>query len=471
MANTCIICGGPAGSGEHVFPASLGGRRTNKNIYCTTDDNGYSSLVADLANQLDLFNSLLGVRPDHGNVVKSVLGRDKHSGEMVELCVDGTKFAEPRVLSQERTEKGTIVHMGFSDHKALKTWREAQEAAGAEVKILAKGTKRTYLVGTVQFTRQFGGVYGLGAIAYVGQTFLAQAFPDVARSSALDEFKRYTQCKAVEARKKDDTPSSWQIDPPVWWDFDPQPDPTPNVFPFGHRVTVGIDSTDGLIFGRISFFSTLHFSMIFGRTTDVAATRTVTVDIDPLADHPPNDISKNEQFAALARVNRPACQTDALASNITSGSAKRMFDDLLRRMMDFDLKRTAEAMHGELRDAGNLTAEERRILFETALENRSQRIWNLTFNVVSRFKATLTGNIGDLLSPKLDALVAFDATSANGLSVKATHSFELAQKALLKQMLEDYDAGRLDVQRLADLIGDGPGLAVIGGAVLPQALP
>lgn len=47
------MCGQAAGSGEHVFPAALGGRRINKKIYCTKHDNGYSSLVADLASQVD----------------------------------------------------------------------------------------------------------------------------------------------------------------------------------------------------------------------------------------------------------------------------------------------------------------------------------------------------------------------------------------------------------------------------------
>ena len=75
MANTYIVCGQAAGSGEHVFPAALGGRRINKNIYCTTHDNSYSSLVADLANQVDVLNAQLGVVPDHSNDVKSVIAQ------------------------------------------------------------------------------------------------------------------------------------------------------------------------------------------------------------------------------------------------------------------------------------------------------------------------------------------------------------------------------------------------------------
>ena len=101
--NTCIVCGQAAGSGEHVFPAALGGRRTNKNIYCTTHDNGYSSLVADLANQVDVLNAQLGVVPDHSNDVKSVLARDPHPGGHPNSPTHGhLKFPHPDRASMRR---------------------------------------------------------------------------------------------------------------------------------------------------------------------------------------------------------------------------------------------------------------------------------------------------------------------------------------------------------------------------------
>jgi hypothetical protein len=68
MAKDCVICGKPAGSKEHVFPAALGGRRTNKGIYCGTHNNGYSPLAAALSAQLKAINALLGVRGDHASV-------------------------------------------------------------------------------------------------------------------------------------------------------------------------------------------------------------------------------------------------------------------------------------------------------------------------------------------------------------------------------------------------------------------
>ena len=54
MAKTCIVCGQAAGSGEHIFPASLGGRRVNSGIYCPKHDNSHSGLVNEIAEQLGL---------------------------------------------------------------------------------------------------------------------------------------------------------------------------------------------------------------------------------------------------------------------------------------------------------------------------------------------------------------------------------------------------------------------------------
>ena len=75
MAKTCIVCGQAAGSGEHVFPAALGGRRVNSGIYCPKHDNSYSGLVSEIAGQLDFFNAYLGVRPDHSSHLKTAFGK------------------------------------------------------------------------------------------------------------------------------------------------------------------------------------------------------------------------------------------------------------------------------------------------------------------------------------------------------------------------------------------------------------
>jgi hypothetical protein len=471
MSKTCIICGGPAGSGEHVFPASLGGRRTNKGIYCKTHDNGYGSLVGGLAEQLAFFNSRLGVVLDHSKEVKSVITTDKHSGQKVRLSVIGSDFVEPRVISQSPLPNGKQAKMAFSDEKAIKKWIEEQKAAGMNVAILGKGKKQNYFLDTNHFHLKFGGPYGLAAVAYVAQTFLAQAFPEVVRTGALDDFKKYNQALAVKAKNGEDELSAWQDDTPVWWSFDPPSDDSPNAFDFGHRVTVGIDSSDGLIYGRISFFSTLHFAMIFGVTTDAVVTKTVTIDIDPLAEHPPNDIKKTEHQKAIARVSRPASQTAELANAINSGAGEKIVSELVRRLIDHGLNRTSEEMHAELRKAVGLTPEKRKAIFSKVLEVRSQRVWNVMQYVTEGFLASQGAKqLPHSISQKFKAIVAYDSTSSNGLSQEATNSFELAYQALLEQMLKDDDHGILDVRRLSELMGEGPGAGIVGEAIFKPVI-
>ncbi|MBN0113184.1 hypothetical protein JTL59_36230, partial [Pseudomonas aeruginosa] len=88
--------------------------------------------------------------------------------------------------------------------------------------------------------RKFGGACGLGAIAYMTQTFFAQEFPELARSGTLSNFLNYTQAIAkvaalggceqqpeereelIEARAA----VTVALEPfggtaPIWWDFSP----------------------------------------------------------------------------------------------------------------------------------------------------------------------------------------------------------------------------------------------------------
>lgn len=469
MSRTCIICDGAAGSGEHVFPASLGGRRTNKGIYCSEHDGGYSGLVTELAGQLDIFNSMLGVRPDHSNDIKSILVVDKNSGQEIRLSARKGAFTAPRIVSQSEVEDRTILNMSFPDRKAIDTWADAKRAEGWTVDTPQRGKSTTYLMDTIHLGRNFGGPYGLAAVAYIAQTFLAQAFPALARSECLKHFKDYTQVLAKEiheARRDEAFHSSWADASPVWWDFDPQPNSTPNSFEFGHRVTVGVDAEDGLVYGRVSFFSVLHFSMIFGVASGPQETKAVTTDIDPLAEHPPNDIIATETVDAVCRVTRPTSETEGLRNAIQGNNPEQIFSGLLQRMEDYSVDKCAKEMHAELAGANGLGRSELEALISSILEKRVQRVWNLTKCVVERFRKSPGAAPLKAHWPKLDALIEHDPTCPNGLTPVATAVLELSKTALLKEMTKDYGEGNLTEQRLGELIGKGPGLFVVGEAVL-----
>lgn len=488
MANTCIVCGQAAGSGEHVFPAALGGRRINKNIYCTTHDNGYSSLVADLANQVDVLNAHLGVVPDHSNDVKSVIAQDAHTGQKLKLSTKESKFTVPRVISEQQEGNGTRMEMAFPNRESMNQWIAEQKAKGLDVAIEQKAEEKTYFLGEVHFQRRFGGPCGLGAVAYVTQTFLAQEFPDLARSKDVREFISYTQAIAKVAqisgdcRENTDGPSNpkleqvrrdleaslivWGGQAPVWWDFDPQPDATPNAFEFGHRVTVGVNAADGQIFGRFSLFSSIHFGMYFGTASSPTATKTVIIDIDPMAAHPPNDIKKTESTSALARVSRPSVPTASLKTAISSKTQERVFSDLLRRIEERSLAKSAKEMHAELVAYYSMSPVEGDELLRRVVDGQSQRVLNLFKWVLEDLKSTLPVPDLRIFSPIIDSMVAHDPSSPNGLSVMANATLELAKGGLIAQMRKDIKAGHLDECRIETLLGERAGAAVVGELVL-----
>ncbi|PKO28021.1 MAG: hypothetical protein CVU32_01680 [Betaproteobacteria bacterium HGW-Betaproteobacteria-5] len=488
MGITCIVCGLAAGSGEHVFPAALGGRRINSKIYCTKHDNGYSSLVAELANQVDVLNAMLGVVPDHSKNVKSVLARDANTGEELRLSAKESVFTAPRVISQEPAGNGVLMKMSFPNREAMKQWLAEQKANGLDATPLQKAQEQTYFLGEVHHQRRFGGPYGLGAVAYVTQTFLAQAFPDLARSGDVAQFIAYTQAIAALAQirggcgEATDGPADPRLEParqaleaalapwggqaPVWWDFEPQPDATPNAFEFGHRVTVGVDASDGQIFGRFSLFSSIHFGMHFGTVSAGAATKSVTVDIDPMAAHTPNDIKKVESASAIARVAVPAQPTEGLAAAISSGSQAVVFTDLMRKIEAHSLAKSAAKMHSELTAYSTLSEFEGEQLVDRLIDGQAQRVLNMAKWVLQGFKSRLPAELLPALGPMIDAMTAYDPSSTNGLSSMANATLALAKGALAAQMREDIKAGRLDERRIAELMGDGPGAAVVGQAIL-----
>ncbi|MFS2136492.1 hypothetical protein [Duganella sp. Dugasp56] len=445
-------------------------------------------MVAELGSQVDIFNAHLGVVMDHSKASKSVVAKDKETGQELRLSAEENRFTAPRVISQLPLEKGVLQHMAFPDRKSMNDWIAEQKAQGNDVTPLQKAEERQYFLGEVHHQRKFGGPCGLGAVAYITQTFMAQAFPDLARSSAVKAFLDYTQAIANVAQIKGGCGgvvpaqpdpklaqaqhdlrialAAWGGKEPVWWDFDPQPDSTPNAFEFGHRVTVGVDASDGQIFGRFTLFSSINFGMCFGIASTPIVSRTVTIDIDPLAEHPPNDIRRTESSLASARVAWPTEPTAGLAAAISGKTQEAIFANLIRRMEEHSLRKAARKMHAELAVFSSLSSVEGDELLCRVVDKQAQRVWNLANWVISNFKLHLAKETGAVIGPMLDMLIARDPSSPNGLSDTASATLELAKSALIAQMRADIKAGFLDERRIEELLGEGPGAAVVGELVL-----
>lgn len=453
MARTCIICGGATGSREHIFPAALGGRRTNKGIYCAQHNSEYSNLAGTISEQLGIFNAQLGVVGDHSDKTTPVKMTDMASGREVELTRSKVRFKEPEVQSKDTSGSEVATEMVFGSQEQADEWVRQQKAKGIDVRLTAQ-KKSKYYVGTAHTKVTLGGTdEGLRAIGYIAQTFLAHSFPEVARLPALDVFKDYT-LRGIGSGF-------------VWWDFDEPSILPPNAFEFGHRIVVGVDGGAGSAYARVSLFSSLNFGVLFG-SVPVEATKTVITDIDPLAKSPPKDIRSWTEEAAVGMVPPPTHPTAALAAAISSGKAERTIVDLMRRITEFERRTAARELLQKIASRGALSEAERGKLFGQLIAAEAQRVFNLLRHVAADFKLQANNSLALRISALLDKAVELDPSSDNGLSTEATVSLQLGCEALKYQMEEDYKQGLLDQDRMEMLIGGGAGAAVVGRAIMDR---
>jgi hypothetical protein len=451
MARTCIICGGPTGSREHIFPAALGGRRTNKGIYCADHNNEYADLAGIISGQLALFNAHIGVVGDHASETKPVTMTDVASGREIELTNSQIRFKGPQIISQETAGKTVVAEMSFNSTKEAEEWVLEQKAKGFDVQLAEEGEKTRYRVGTAHAQIRLGGdKEGLRAIGYIAQTFLAHSFPDIGRAPDLQGIQDYT-LKNVGSGF-------------VWWDFDPPDDLPTNKFPFGHRVIVGVNKDDGTAYARISFFSTLNFAVRFG-PVPFEASRSVITDIDPLAKALPNDILSWTEDAAKGAVSKPNDLSASLAEAISSGKAQERINDLMRRIVDFEREAAAKEIIDRIVGAAMLSEADRDKLFADIVSSKTQRVFRLMRYVADDFRGRASTPVERTLSELLDKAVALDPASANGLTDEAGKSLAIACEALKKQMIEDFKAGILNQDRTEMLIGGGPGAYAVGNAI------
>lgn len=451
MARNCIICEKAANSREHIFPAALGGRRTNKGIYCALHNQEYSGLAGVITEQLRLFNAQIGVVGDHASETKPATLIDVASGREVELTNSKVHFKYPQDIPKEVIDSGTFQQVTFSSDKEMKDWVLEQKAKGLSIQSVGKPQKNQYYVGSIHAQLMLGGnEEGLRAIAYIAQTFFAHYFPYEARLPELQEIKEYT-LKNIGSGF-------------VWWDFDPPKDFNANKFAFGHRVVVGLNKEDGTAYARLSLFSALHFAILLGKLP-VGESQVFITDIDPLAKSPPNDIHTWSESTAKGAVFKPENLNASLAEAISSGQARSSMNAFLQRIEDHERQNAAMKILNKIPNTSTLTEVECDKLFNDIINSESQRVFRLMRYVVDEFKSKMSSPNAQHIFELLDRAVALDARTLSGLSVEAESSLVIACEALKRQMIANYKAGILDQDRMEMLIGGGRGASIIGKAI------
>jgi hypothetical protein len=457
MARTCIVCGGPTGSREHVFPAALGGRRTNKGIYCDDHNNAYSGLAGIISVQLAMFNAQLGVVGDHATEPTSATMTDAASGKQIEMSGEQVRFKEPQPIANIIADGQTVNEMRFNSRKEAEDWVREQKTRGFDVQSVGIEEKKAYYLGTAHKQINLGGDdEGLRAIGYIAQTFLAHSFPEVARLPELQGIKDYTL--------------NGQGSGFVWWDFGPAPSLPPNEFPFGHRVIVGLNAEDNIVYARISFFSTLNFAILFG-SVPVESSRAVITDIDPLAKSPPNDIKTRTQDSAIGAVSKPDNLTASLAEAISTGRARAQIVELMSRIADYQRRTAAAKILAKVGAAGTLGDSERNALFSKIVSDHAQRVFSLMGYLAKDARHRASNPFELAFATLLEKAVELDPAAEGGVSAQATRALDIACSALAKRMSKDSKAGKLDLDRIEMLIGGGHGAAEIGTALAHMYSP
>lgn len=187
MARDCIICGKPAGSREHIFPAALGGWRTNKGIYCGPHNEGFSPLAAVLAEQLRAINALLSVRPDHSSTACALVV-DGPGGQALEVSGTKVKLAPPAVAAP--IADGEVRELAFGSEAEAQEWVKRQKDAGYDVTLTKKEWQTRYFAEPMHISLSLGGSEGLRAAGYVALTFFAHHFSALARDKGWTRSRR-----------------------------------------------------------------------------------------------------------------------------------------------------------------------------------------------------------------------------------------------------------------------------------------
>ncbi|WP_257811962.1 HNH endonuclease [Burkholderia glumae] len=464
-AKTCIICGGGAGSHEHVFPAALGGRRTNKGIYCTPHNNGFGRHVAELQEQLLMFNAILEVRPDRHDAPRAFAFSDKN-GDHFSMLGPSIETAAPPSIKDLGLPSGETATLKFNNKKQFEDWRETQRKNGWEVRIAADSGKsqQRLFAAPVSVSLRFGGHAGLQAVGYLALTFFAQYFPDVARSKGLEPFKNFL---ALDFSKNEDE-AQWKSDL-VWWDGRNADDVVgKSPFQFGHTIVVGVSRSKKRAYAYISFFSSLNFGVDLGPVDDPRE-RMVRVSIDPRAEKAPDDLETADSETLSIEVDPAAAD---LREMIRSGSAESAIGKFLNKVGAWHFERFVSELDGALKNWAENHSTDSAQFSAALVEKHSQRVLNVVSFAVSGLKEELkkNGNIPAALIDMMEKLIAADDGQSNGLSQQTNTLLELSKSAIIDVINQELDSQRASAEKIAFLLSGNQGVTAVTQQVIQPLL-
>lgn len=450
----CIYCQRPTGSGEHIFPAALGGRRKNKSILCRSCNSSFSALDAHLATQLQYLRGMLGVRPDHKDApVPAVV---PHGG--VTLLVDAQgrpSYRDPVTLADEPLENGRRrVQTAFSNERQIAEWRAEQARKGLTVTDVRMTRVGRVMAEPVEVEWHFGGPETFREVARIALNFLAHHDPAVARGIGLRSLKDYIQGRRVlsggEMR-------------PVWYHAGEVAVPASNV-ELGHQVFIRLDHDLGRGYAVVRFFDAVDLLVDFG---DISPDKTVAVlfDIDPYAEHEPSDL-----FVRTFAPDDFPREVPMIA--VGDEAHARMGDrEQLLRVLGMVAERQARLrltpLSAELAQIQGTKGTDWRDAIWEELGDYEGEIYRQIEFVARSFSARFAGcSEMRAFDERLGAFAQADPLHPSGLTAMSRDAVQLARSALASAIAVELANAPMTLDRLVLLLEGGPGAAIVGQAFI-----
>ncbi|XYK79839.1 MAG: hypothetical protein ROO70_19035 [Labrenzia sp.] len=403
---TCIVCGKNAASREHIFPATLGGRRTNKGIYCGDHNNAFSKHANTISDQLRTFNALLAVRPDHSKNATSHEYVDENGDKIAVSRGEVRRVNPPEILEP----------------------------------------------GMLQGSLHFGGPEALRAIAYIALTFFAHHYPTEARKSDFEDVKTFIE---------KETPNDY-----AWWEPHETTNELPeNPFLFGHTIVLNLSAETNRITAYVSFFGALTYCVLLG-ASDISSSQSTVVFIDPLVDHPPNDIQVVHNDFCIAEAVKPEPLQSHLLRMVNDGSVTDGVSDLMDRVNRWKFEAEITPIVNRLNAARKMPES-----LPQAITSALSDLAGYIFLLLNHLSLKMTDAFEDQpecapLIPALKQMAIQDRRRPQGISETTEAYIILVTDFLEVEFMKALSKGPIDIDYLWKLFRTSEGLATIGAVVM-----
>jgi hypothetical protein len=380
-------------------------------------------------------------------------GRLEHPREGT-LLIDrygNLEHASPRVLSERRSDNGTVTKLVcFSSQAQMDGYVAHARAQGISVSGGAVIHQRRFVLDGAPMALAFGGPDAFRATARIALNLLAFSLPAVAREPVLDPLKEFVRFGCLEG--PGDSRHVWYIDPQ-------EPSfPLPHS-PLLHQVLVCVQ--DGVAFARVRFFSILELAVWFGEIPGVADT-VVLHEIDPLAERPCDFVARllDPELVRLPvtrpTVDRPMPQPD-----------RARFIRLFRSVGDEHWKNASAPTLAKLETARALTGWRRHDLVHEALGDHGGRMLHLALSLLERIQRDFQHLAGaDMIVEALSHFLQSDPEQPSGVTAPTRAALALMHHALTNAVVGELSVGPISSERLRLLLEGGPGASVVGRTLL-----